>query len=213
MWKLWLILEHFYGGKESLEKLYKESIRVNNSFAIFKLMIKIYKEQHKWKFVEKMYYSIISEFPQKINVWLDFYKFYYLKINCPKRCKSLQKNILYRSTGYMSKFQQIGFKARLGKVEFFLKHFDIGRKKFESLLQNNPKRFDVLIIYLDMELKYSSDLELIRRLFSRSIQMGYSYSKMQILFKKFLCFEKSLGIQNQIRKIIKKAKKHLLKRI
>jgi len=49
VWKLWMILEYFYGEEKSLDKLYKESIRVNDSLPVYQLMIKIYKEQHKWK--------------------------------------------------------------------------------------------------------------------------------------------------------------------
>merc|ERR1711976_676015 len=120
IWKFWIILEHFYGVEKTLQKLFKESIRTCDSFAIYQLMIEIYKRQHKWKSVERAYHYTISKFPGKQKLWSDFY--------------NLQKYILSQSKQYMTKIQQITLKAKLAEAEFSLKRNNLARRRFNFLL-------------------------------------------------------------------------------
>lgn len=77
-------------------------------------------------------------------------------------------------------------------MEFKIGDPERGRTLFEGLLAKYPKRTDLWSIYLDMEIK-AGELDMIRRLFERTLLLSWPPKKMKFFFKKYLDFEKKFG--------------------
>jgi len=110
------------------------------------------------------------------------------------KCLPKQKHL---ST--ISKFAQLEFK--FGSPEK-------GRTIFETLLGNYPKRVDMWLIYLDLEIK-AGQQDIIKHLFERVISLNLSAKKMNSLFKKYLLYEKKYGTPESIEHVKQKAREYV----
>lgn len=63
----------------------------------------------------------------------------------------------------------------------------------EGLIGNYPTRNDLWMVYVDMELKHTANVENVRNIFERAASLNLSSKKMRGIFKKFLQFEKQKG--------------------
>ena len=64
-----------------------------------------------------------------------------------------------------------------------------GRTIFHSLLDNYPKRIDLLVVFLDMEEK-AQEWDAARRLYERAATLKLSSKKMKYFLRRWLAFEK-----------------------
>jgi len=190
IWKTILLVEHLYGSEESLTKALREGLKVNEPKSLYRQMITIFEEQKNWEGVEKMHKGLIKEYRGDQTCWINYYTFALSSqsFSDAQRTSRL-KNIEYQALESMSAKSGVGFKARLGNVLFSEKRLDEARLRFEVLLQEHPKRFDIATMYINSEIKYSDDRVVIRRLFDRLIQLPFSRKQTQNLFKKYLLFE------------------------
>lgn len=75
---------------------------------------------------------------------------------------------------------------------------------FDGMLREYPKRTDLWSIYLDQEIRVG-DADVIRALFERAISLSLPPKKMKFLFKKYLEYEKSMGDEEQVESVKRKA--------
>lgn len=189
IWKSWLLLEEEYGTDESMEKVYQEALKNNDPKPIYKQMIYIYKRRKELEKLYSIHKKLVKEDKNDLNNWLNYYEFCLTTSLLENKRQSTLKEVLHQIKGHLTRKQNVGFLARIGKILFKHGHFDAGRIKYEQLLEQFPKRFDILMIYIDMEIKHSEDKIAIRRLFNRSVEMNHRTKKIQTLFKKYLTYE------------------------
>lgn len=72
---------------------------------------------------------------------------------------------------------------------------------YENLLSNFPKRNDLWNVYLDMEIKYTKDIEYIRYLFQKICQMPHKPKMAKSFLKKYSKFESEKGDQSGLKKV------------
>lgn len=190
IWKTILLVEHLYGSEQGLRKVLTEALKVNEPKSLYRQTINLYQEQKNWKEMEKMHKGLVKEYRTDQTCWIDYYSFVLTTqgFSDSKRTSQL-KNVEYQALEAMNTKAGVGFKARIGKVLFSENRFDEARLRFEVLLQKRPKRFDIAMMYIDLEMKYSAENVVIRRLFDRLIQLPYSRKQTQTIFKKYLLFE------------------------
>ncbi|KAA8518333.1 hypothetical protein F0562_015784 [Nyssa sinensis] len=79
---------------------------------------------------------------------------------------------------------------------------------FEGMLREYPKRTDLWSIYIDQEIRLG-DEDVIRALFERAISLSLPPKKMKFLFKKYLEYEKSVGDEERIESVKRKAMEYV----
>nr|GMD46341.1 rRNA biogenesis protein RRP5 isoform X1 [Ipomoea batatas] len=85
---------------------------------------------------------------------------------------------------------------------------DRGRSMFERMLKEYPKRTDLWSVYLDQEIRVG-DVDVIRALFERAISISIPPKKLKFLFKKYLEYEKSVGDEERIESVKRKAMEYV----
>ncbi len=80
-----------------------------------------------------------------------------------------------------------------------------GKTIFFSLLDNYPKRIDVLVVFLDMEEK-ARDWEAARALYKRATALHLSSKKMRYFLRRWLDFEKLHGDERDQQLVVDTAK-------
>lgn len=61
--------------------------------------------------------------------------------------------------------------------------------QFEQLVEKHPKKNQIWNLYLDMEIKYSKDLNKIREIFDRVCSLPHKTKIAKGFFKKYFSFE------------------------
>ena len=98
-----------------------------------------------------------------------------------------------------------------------------GRTYYEKLLAEHPKRTDIWLLYIEQEIcllrrasktekdniVYSTQLELLRLLFSRAAALPLKPHKMKSIFSKWLSFEKQYGSINSQQEVQQKAAEYV----
>jgi rRNA biogenesis protein RRP5 len=82
--------------------------------------------------------------------------------------------------------------SRWAQSEFREGSVERGRTIFFSLLDNYPKRIDVMVVFLDMEEK-NKHWEAARELYRRATALHLSSKKMRYFLRRWLEFEKLHG--------------------
>jgi len=103
----------------------------------------------------------------------------------------------------------------LGYARFEFSNPELGgdperaRTILEALVDENPKRNDLLIQYIDMETKFGKDPNRIRELYERATSMGFSIRKTRTFFKKWLIYETKHGSPNDVEDVKQKARNYV----
>jgi rRNA biogenesis protein RRP5 len=84
--------------------------------------------------------------------------------------------------------------TKYAQMEFKLGEPEKGRTIFEGILSTYSKRTDLWSIYCDMSIK-AGDVDQVRRLFERILQLKWPAKKMKFFFKKYLDYEKKHGTE------------------
>ena len=166
------------------------------------------------KRADEMFAKACKKFKSKKSVWIAHLQ-YLLKGSRHEEAHSLLKRSLqslpqYKHVEVMSKFAQIEFEH--GSAER-------GRTIFDALLGKNPKRMDLLFVYIDKEVK-CGDLDKARSLFSSVVNPSSSHRKfkfsdkqMKSLFKKWYRMEEEHGdedsqerVKDEARAFVSKSK-------
>jgi len=98
--------------------------------------------------------------------------------------------------------------TQFGQLEFKHGNAERGRTIFEGILANHPKKIDLWSVYLDMEIKIG-ELDTIRHLFNRVINLKLSSKKMKYFLKKYMAFEKENGTPETVEFVRQKANEYV----
>jgi rRNA biogenesis protein RRP5 len=201
VWCALLTLELKYGSSTCLKATIERACQHNNPkkihLRVCEMMEKEATEKSSVGTTERtddMFSKMCKKFKSKKTVWLAHAK-YLLRLGRHEEAYALSKRALlslpaYKHVELMSKFAQLVFEYNSAEK---------ARTLFDGLLQKNPKRLDILFVYVDKEVKYG-EAETARSLFEKvagkeidSLQMKLSDKQMKSLFKKWFSFEEQHG--------------------
>jgi len=83
------------------------------------------------------------------------------------------------------------------------------RTILEGLIDENPKRNDLWLQYIDLEIKYGNDPARVRNLFERAVASKFSIKKTKTFFKRWLLFETDHGTEEDADKVKAKARDYV----
>lgn len=94
-----------------------------------------------------------------VNIWSSYLEFLFdmRTTSLSKDQFTPPKSILQRALQALPKSKHITIITKYGQMEYKAGMPEQGRTMFEGIVTNYPKRMDVWSIYMDMEIKYTSD--------------------------------------------------------
>lgn len=137
------------------------------------------------------------------KVWMAYQKFMIRNNN-----DAGAKDLLARSMKSLLPHKHVEVIVQYASAEFDYQHFENGRKVFEDLVINYPKRTDLWNVYVDKEIKFNNFNEA-RRIFERMITLKTNSKNVKAIFKKYLAFETQHGTSEGQESVKQKARDYV----
>lgn len=143
--------------------------------------------------------------------WSDYIKFLYewrKEEKDQSKAAKLDEKIQETSRRALQSVQPAEHKFFLMKraaVEYRVGEIEKGRTTLEQLISKAPNKGDVWNVYLDMEVKYGTDIEASRNLFRRACSLGLKPKVMKGFFTKWMSFETKQNNHKMIAEVKKQA--------
>ncbi|KDQ63358.1 hypothetical protein JAAARDRAFT_694923 [Jaapia argillacea MUCL 33604] len=187
VWIAMLNIENVYGTDDTLETVFKEAARANDSKTIHLRLATILEQSGKLDRAEDQFKRTCKKFGQSSKVWTLFGE-HYLKRGQLEEARKL----LPRSLQSLDKRKHLKTISKFAQLEYKLGDPERGRTIFEGIVDSHPKRWDLWIIYIDMEAAQGA-IQNARNIFDRVFALKMTSHKAKSLFKKWLELEKRLG--------------------
>ena len=200
VWLSLLNLENMYGTPESLESLFQDGLRENETETLHFKLAQIYVNSNKLEEAEDIYKTMIRKFKSNPRVWKEYGQ---LLMNSGKmeQARELCENALLKLA---DKFH-VEILAKFGQFEFRHGDAERGRTVFETLLSNHPKRLDIWFVYIDTLIKHDLP-DSVREVCERGTALNLSVNKMKSFYKKYLSFEQTYGSEEDVNRVMENAR-------
>jgi rRNA biogenesis protein RRP5 len=161
-----------------------------------------------------MFAKMCKKFKSKKTVWIAHFR-YLLKSSRHEEAHELLK----RSHQSLPKYKHVETMSKLAQMEFELGSAERGRTIFSALLENHPKRMDLLFVNIDKEIK-NGDISKARALFDsvvnpvsddRKQKFKFSDKQMKSLFKKWYRMEDEYGDEESQERVKDEARAYVAK--
>ncbi|CAE6485208.1 unnamed protein product [Rhizoctonia solani] len=189
VWIALLNLENQFGTEESLETLFKEAARHNDSKTVYLRMAAIFDESEKTQKAEEQYARTAKKFSQSSKAWTLFGE-HYLKAGKLEESRKL----LARSLLSLPRRKHLKTISTFARMEYKLGDPERGKTIFEGIVESHPKRNDLWSVYIDMEAS-QNNAQSVRNIFNRALARKLTAKQAKFFFKKWLEIEKRIGDQ------------------
>ncbi|KAF7799308.1 hypothetical protein EIP86_010540 [Pleurotus ostreatoroseus] len=187
VWIALLNLENVYGTEESMEAVFKDAARHNDSKTIHLRLAAIFDQSEKFEKAEEQYQRTAKKFGQSSKVWTLFGEHYFRR----GKLEDARK-LLPRSLQSLENRKHLKTISKFAQLEYKLGDPERGKTIFEGIVDSHPKRWDLWSIYLDMEAA-QGNIAGLRNIFDRVLAMKMTSHKAKSFFKKWLELERRLG--------------------
>ncbi|XP_052176477.1 rRNA biogenesis protein RRP5 isoform X2 [Diospyros lotus] len=204
IWVAYFNLENEYGNppEEAVCKLFQRALQYCDPKKLHLALLGMYDRTEQRKLADELLNKMTRKFKHSCKVWLRRFR-WLLKQN-----QDEVQSIVKRAVLSLPRHKHIKFLSQAAILEFRCGVPDRGRSMFESMLREYPKRTDLWSIYLDQEIRLG-DMDVIRALFERAISLSLPPKKIKFLFEKYLEYEKSLGDEERIESVKRKAREYV----
>lgn len=187
VWIGLLNLEVTYGTEATLDAIFKEAARANDSKTVHWRLALLLDDAQKPEQAEEQFRKSCKKFGSSCKVWTLFAE-HYFKRGMPEKAREL----LSKSLLSLEKRKHLKVASKFAQLEYRMGDPERGRTLFEGIVDTHRKRLDLWNIYIDMETG-QRDIHRIRNICERAITLKLSKKKAKFLFKKWLELEKRLG--------------------
>ncbi|KAI6047791.1 hypothetical protein EDC04DRAFT_2555890 [Pisolithus marmoratus] len=187
VWIALLNIENTYGSDATMESVFKDAARHNDSKTVHLRLARILEDSQKHEKAEEQYKRTCKKFGQSSKVWTLFAEHYLRR----GRLEEARK-LLSRSLQSLEKRKHIKTISKFAQMEYKLGDAERGRTIFEGIVDSHPKRWDLWSIYMDMETK-QGDIQHLRHIFGRVLAIKMTSHKAKSFFKKWLNLEYKIG--------------------
>ncbi|KAJ4801242.1 hypothetical protein LUZ62_052488 [Rhynchospora pubera] len=200
IWVAYFNLENKYGNppEEAVKKTFQKALQFCDPKKLHLALLGMYERTEQPKLADELLGRMTKKFKTSCKVWLRTIQ------NILKQGKDGSQSIVKRALLSLPQKKHIKFISQTAILEFKGGVPERGRSLFEGILREYPKRTDIWSVYLDQEIRLG-DVEIIRALFERATSLILPAKKMKFLFKKYLEFEKTLGGEERIEHVKRKA--------
>lgn len=187
VWVALLNLENVYGSDKSLDVVFKEAARSNDSKTVHLRLASIFDQSDKHEKAVEQYKKTAKKFGFSSKVW-TLYGEYLMRNGQLEEARKL----LPRSMQSLEKRKHLKTVSKFAQLEYKLGDPERGKTLFEGIVTSHPKRFDLWSIYMDMEVGQGA-LQNLRNLFNRVLAIKMTSHKAKAFFKKWLEIERNIG--------------------
>lgn len=187
VWIALLNVENVYGTDESLEAVFKDAARHNDSKTVYLRLAAILDQSEKHEKAEDQYKRTCKKFGHSSKVWTLFCEHYMRRRNLEQARK-----LLPRSLQSLEKRKHLKTISKFAQLEYKLGDAERGKTIFEGIVDSHPKRWDLWSIYMDMEAG-QGDIQSLRNIFNRIFGIKMTSHKAKSFFKKWLELERRIG--------------------
>lgn len=195
VWNAWLNLESKFGTSESLNDVFQEAVRTNDSLKVYTHMLTVHLEAGRQFELEKTINTMIGKFKQISQVWIECGSVL-LKMGL----KDKSRHIMQRALQSLPPSDHVNLMVRFAILENKYGDKERAQTLFEQILSSYPKRVDIWSCYVDTLVK-SGDVDIARKVLERAVVQTLPPRKMRSLFKKFINFEEQHGTQEDVARV------------
>ncbi|KAJ3806453.1 hypothetical protein F5876DRAFT_80678 [Lentinula aff. lateritia] len=199
VWVALLNLENAYGIDETLEKVFKDAARANDSKTVHLRLASILDQSDKHKKAEEQYKRTCKKFGLSSKVWTSFAEHYIQRGEIEE-----SRKLLPRALQSLEKRKHLKTISRFAQLEYKYGEPERGKTLFEGIVDSHPKRWDMWSIYMDMEAR-RSDIQSLRNIFDRVLKLKMTSHKAKSFFKKWLELERRLSDEEGAEMVKQKA--------
>ncbi|KAH9448971.1 hypothetical protein Pst134EB_019812 [Puccinia striiformis f. sp. tritici] len=206
-WNVWIALlrlENKYGTEEQFRKTFNEASVCNDTKTVYLKVAEIYAESDKIEKADATYSRALKKFSASSKAW-TLYGEFCLKNGRPEQAQEL----LSRCVKSLPKHKYIKTIHKFAQLESKFGDHERARTLFEGLITQYPKRTDIWNVYVDLEIKKGTEVEVIRGLYSRMLNLNLNPKKMKSIFKKWLQFEQTRGDKESQDLVVQKAQSYV----
>ncbi|XP_076236759.1 ribosomal RNA Processing 5 [Calliopsis andreniformis] len=205
VWNAWLNLESKFGTPDSLNDVFQEAVRTNDSLKVYTHMLTVHADAGRQIELEKTINTMIGKFKQNPQVWIDCGTAL-LKMGL----KDKSRHIMQRALQSLPASEHVNLMTRFAVLENKFGDKDRAQTLFEQILTSYPKRVDIWSCYVDLLVK-SNDIDIARKILERAVVQTLPPRKMKTLFKKFINFEEQYGTQEGVARVQQMAAEYVEK--
>lgn len=187
VWTALLNVENVYGTDESLEAVFKDAARHNDSKTVHLRLAAILDQSEKHEKAEDQYKRTCKKFGYSSKAWTLFCEYYLRRQNLEQARK-----LLPRALQSLEKRKHLKTISKFAQLEYKLGDAERGKTIFEGIVDSHPKRWDLWSIYMDMEAG-QGDIQSLRNIFNRVFAIKMTSHKAKSFFKKWLELEHKIG--------------------
>ncbi|KAI5671713.1 hypothetical protein M9H77_12077 [Catharanthus roseus] len=218
IWVAYFNLENEYGNppEEAVKKLFHRALQNSDPKEVHLALLGMYERTEQNKLASELLDKMVKKFKHSCKERLSYgtVNFFGIQVWLRRVQNLLKQNIegiqsvINRALLCLPRHKHIKFISQTAILEFKCGVPDRGRSLFEGMLREYPKRTDLWSIYLDQEIRLD-DEDVIRALFERAISLSLPPKKMKFLFKKYLEYEKTVGDEERIESVKRKAMEYV----
>lgn len=215
VWVAYMNLENLYGTGESLNAVFKRALpRQADPLVLHERLADIFESSRKPQQLLTLCRSMTSKWGQRPSTWERLGK---VLIGQNKRDQL--KRMLKEMGEHLRKPDVAMVIMRLAVFEYKQGTVEGGRALFEGLIAKMPKKSDVWLTFIDQEVALLSrkgsqaSLGSVRHLLDRAACINFNPKVMQLIFTKYMNFEKSFGTSKEVEKVKELARQYVQSKI
>lgn len=201
VWVAYMNLEHDFGDEASFLRVFNSALKVNHQKRVYLHLVDLYARAQEADDVEQTLTTMQKKFRKSKQTWLRALQYHVGHKAFAKAAETLQKSLKS-----LEAHKHLPVILKYGQLMYENGELEKARTIFEGVLANYPKRMDLWNVYLDKEVKFGTNADLVRALFERLLAMDFSAKKMKFLFKKFLQYEQEHGDDESVEHVKQLAK-------
>jgi rRNA biogenesis protein RRP5 len=196
-------LEVAHGNEEALEKAVASGAKECGRFEMdCKVLDALERGKAKPERIEAVVTRMLKKHSALPACWLRVGKHYIRSGKSQQSSELLQRAV--RSLNDVN--DKVLLTSSWAQAEFREGSIERGRTIFMGLLDNYPKRIDILVVFLDME-ERAQAWEDARDLYKRATSLSISSKKMKYFLKRWMAFEKLHGDEQDLQVVMDTAKR------
>ncbi|KAM3248493.1 hypothetical protein P3L10_010262 [Capsicum annuum] len=187
--------------REAVAKVFQRALQYCDPKKVHLALLGMYERTEQHKLTDELLNKMVKKFKHSCKVWLRRVQ-WLLKQN-----QDGVQSVVNRALLSLLLHKHFNFITQTAILEFKCVVSDRGRSLFEKMFREYPKRTDLWSVYLDQEIRLGN-ADVIR-LFERAITLSLPPKKMKFLFKKYLEYENTLGDDERMEAVKRKAMEYV----
>lgn len=211
VWVAYMNLENLYGTVESLNAIFKRALpSQSDPFLLYERLADIFESSRKPQQLLSLCRSMTSKWRQNPRAWERLGQ-----VLVDQNKRDQLKRMLKDMGECLKKDQSAMIIVRLAVREFKQGSVENGRALMEGILAKLPKKSDIWLTYIDQEVglvaRHASQGSLghVRHVFDRAAALNFTAKVTQLLFTKYMNFEKSYGTAKEVDKVKQMARSYV----